>query len=94
MANIETNKTKPTKMFIDLLCRKYDVSEYWLLTGMGEMHKQLEGLQLVSFNLGKIMGGDDAFKQAFLSLLVTMPEEHWDVIKSFAEKLYEEYKSE
>ena len=37
ITNIEFNKTEPKQLFVELLCREFDVNEAWLRTGEGEM---------------------------------------------------------
>ena len=37
VTNIELNKVEPKPLFVDLICREFDVNEEWLRTGKGEM---------------------------------------------------------
>ena len=41
ITNIELNKTEPKELFLELICKVFDVNEHWLRTGKGEMFKQL-----------------------------------------------------
>ena len=50
ITNIELNKVEPKPLFVDLICEQFRVNEKWLLTGEGEMLRQLsedEELELI-----------------------------------------------
>lgn len=40
VTNIELNKVEPKPLFIDLICREFNVNEHWLRTGEGGMFKE------------------------------------------------------
>lgn len=41
ITNIELNKVDPKPLFVDLICKEFNVSDTWLRTGEGEMFIQL-----------------------------------------------------
>ena len=94
LSNIEIGRTTPTEMFIKMLCTKYKVDEIWLRTGVGEMFSTgSRDEQVAAFFMGAL-SGDDKFKKVFVSALAALDETAWEKLRDFAEKLYEEYKSE
>lgn len=41
VTNIELNKVEPKQLFVELLCREFNVSYEWLSTGRGDMFEDL-----------------------------------------------------
>lgn len=59
ITNIELNKVEPKSLFVDLICREFNVSENWLRTGQGEMFIQISPDEELDYILGQIGGGAD-----------------------------------
>ena len=94
LASIEAGAVTPTEMLIRLICTKYGVDEIWLRTGVGEMFSAGSRDEQVAAFFMSTLSGDDQFKKAFVSALASLDETAWEKLRDFAEKLYEEYKSE
>lgn len=88
ITNIELYKTEPKPLFIDLVCKTYNVNINWLYTGDGEMFKQLSPDQeIAKFAAQVIKAGDDSFKKRFIALLAELDPEDWIVLEKLSEKL-------
>jgi transcriptional regulator with XRE-family HTH domain len=85
-ANIEYGRVEPSKTFIQLLCSTYNISEEWLLTGIGEMFADSDSI-IVS-QLAKQYNLDE-FGIKFIESYMSLPKSHRDIIKNFAKSLLE-----
>ena len=90
ITNIEFNKTEPKSLFIDLLCREFNVNENWLRTGEGKMFVQLtENAQfdLVCQEL-KFSGKHEVIKQ-ILMVYWDLPDDKKDIVDKLVEDIAE-----
>ena len=55
ITNLEGEKTSPNEPFIKLICREFNVNEYWLRTGEGEMKQKLTRNQEIAEFMGVVM---------------------------------------
>ena len=94
ISNIEYNRVEPSQLIIKLACKEFGVDEIWLRTGVGEMFSTGSRDEQVAAFFMSTLSGDDNFKKAFVSALAALDETAWEKLRDFAEKLYEEYKSE
>lgn len=91
ITNIELNKTEPKELFLELICKVFDVNEHWLRTGKGEMFKQLtEQQQLMKYTALLMNNKDSAVAAAIQALIVTY-EQLDDVSKATLEKIALQY---
>lgn len=81
ITNIEYNKVEPKPLFVDLICREFDVNEQWLRTGEGEMfHKKSRDQEIAAF-MGNLLKGEVTFKRRFISVLSQMSTEEWELLE-------------
>lgn len=91
ITNIELNKTEPKELFLELICKVFDVNEHWLRTGEGEMFRQLtEQQQLMKYTALLMNNKDSAVAAAIQALIVTY-EQLDDVSKATLEKIALQY---
>lgn len=82
ITNIEFNKTAPKPLFIDLLCREFNVSKQWLLTGEGEMFVQMSRDEEIAAFMGNVMAGEeDNFRRRFIAMLSKLDEHEWELLE-------------
>lgn len=75
---------------LNLICDKYGCRREWLIDGEGEMMQDLSREQEIIRAVSEMFTGDDSFKQDIISMLVKLPNEHWDLLKDMARRLMDE----
>lgn len=90
VTNIELNKVEPKPLFVDLICREFNVSEEWLRTGEGEMFVQKTRDEELAAFFGDVLSEDSDFKRRLLSVLSRLNEDEWVLLEQMAQKLVEE----
>lgn len=87
VTNIELNKVEPKPLFVDLICREFDVNEEWLRTGAGPMFiEKTRDEELAEF-FGKALAGDPDFRRRLLSAMSRLSEEQWAMLEEVAQRL-------
>lgn len=88
----EIGRNEPIDAVISLICLKFDVNEYWLRTGEGDMFiPKSRGDQITAF-VGDILNGPPDFRQRFISVLSRMTPEEWDLLEKKIFELADEIK--
>lgn len=88
----EIGRNEPIDAVISLICLKFDVNEYWLRTGEGDMFiPKSWGDQITAF-VGDILNGPPDFRQRFISVLSRMTPEEWDLLEKKILELADEIK--
>lgn len=87
-----SGKTAPSDRTIADICREFDVNEYWLRTGEGEMFIQKSpGVEISAF-VGDILRGEPDFRQRFITVLARMTPDEWKLLERKVLELAEEIK--
>lgn len=102
IANIEYGKVAPTALICKLVCREFDINQYWLETGQGEMFNEVDDVsKAVSFYMSALKGGsseDEAFKKVFVSelagVLDAIGPDGWQKLKQLIVNTYEAQRKE
>lgn len=94
VTNIELKKVEPKPLFVDLICREFNVSEDWLRTGEGEMFVQRAKDEELSAFFGDILSSDPDFRRRLISLLSRLDSDEWALLERMAAKLVEEMQKE
>nr|DAI03013.1 MAG TPA: helix-turn-helix domain protein [Caudoviricetes sp.] len=97
IVNIEKGRLSSldTKIpLLNLMCDKYGCRREWLIDGEGEMMQDLSREQEIIRAVSEMFTGDDSFKQDIISMLVKLPDEHWELLKDMAQRLLDEQKKE
>ena len=90
ITNIEFNKTEPKQLFVELLCREFDVNEAWLRTGEGEMFIKKSREEEIAAFVGNILKGEPDFRRRLVSVLARLSVEEWQMLEQMAKQLNEE----
>ena len=90
LAGYETS-IQPSRSFIILLCREFNVNEEWILTGKGNMFLQLSlDDELNNFFKDLELNANDSFKKEFITMLSQLDENEWDLLAKMAQKIIDE----
>ncbi len=95
IVNIEKGRLSSldTKIpLLNLMCDKYGCRREWLIDGEGEMMQDLSREQEIVKAVSDMFTGDDGFKQDIISMMVKLPDEHWELLKDMAWRLLDEQK--
>lgn len=87
VTNIELNKVEPKPLFVDLICREFDVNEEWLRTGVGPMRREKTRDEDLAEFFGKVLAGDPDFRRRLLSAMPRLSEEQWAMLEEVAQRL-------
>lgn len=85
------NKVPSDRTIIDI-CREFDVNEYWLRTGEGEMFIQKTRSDEIAAFVGDVLRDDSDFRQKFISVLARMTADEWKLLERKVLELAEEIK--
>lgn len=93
VTNIELNKVEPKPLFIDLICREFNVDENWLRTGEGEMFRQQSRDEEMAALMGQLLADrPESFRRQLISVLLRFdpngPE--WQVLENIYDALKKE----
>ena len=81
----EVGKNAPSDAVISLICTKFNVNENWLRTGTGEMFIELDVEDQLMVWAGKVLGGHDSkFKKRFVTMLMSLSENEWELLEEKA----------
>lgn len=92
--NIETSKTVPSDVQIDLICSVYSVNPIWLRTGEGDMFVEKTREEEIAEWAASLNDSGNDFKRRFIYALSRLDEAGWLTIEHFAQMLYEEQLAE
>jgi transcriptional regulator with XRE-family HTH domain len=92
---VETGGRVPSDRTILDICREFNVNEYWLRTGDGEMfRKKSRGEEIMEY-AAKVAGGElDEFQTALFSTMSKLSAEQMALLADIAKKMVEEYQKE
>lgn len=95
ITNIELNKVEPKPLFIDLMCREFNVSETWLRTGEGKMFASRGRSDAIAQEVNRFMADHpDSFRERLISLLIRLDEKQWEVLEQYARQLVDDHDRE
>lgn len=88
IARYETNRVTPSAAVISLICREFSVDENWLRTGEGEMFIKRDREDEIAAAVHQLLSGESAeFKKRLISVLVSLKEEHWEILEDKVKEL-------
>lgn len=94
VTNIELNKVEPKPLFVDLICREFNVSETWLRTGEGEMFQpKSRNEELFEFAAKVAEGDPGSIRSQLLAVMSRLTDEQWEVLAQVARDFAEEAKN-
>lgn len=90
VTNIELNKVEPKPLFVDLICREFNVNKEWLRTGEGEMfNPKSRNEELFDFVTNAI-GEPTGIQAKLLSIMARLTDEQWKVLNDIANEMAKE----
>lgn len=95
VANYEIGRNTPIDAVISLICREFNVNEYWLRTGEGEMFRTKSRKEEMAEYAAKLVGGElDDFQTKLISVLAKLDADQITLLASIADKMVEEWENE
>ena len=90
VTNIELNKVEPKPLFVDLICREFNVNEEWLRTGEGEMFKPKSRNEELFEFVTNAIGEPTGIQAKLLSIMARLTDEQWKVLNDIANEMAKE----
>ena len=94
ITNIELNKVEPKPLFVDLICREFNVNEDWLKNGAEPMFLQRSRNEELSAFFGDLLNGEPDFKHRLISVMSRLSVDQWQMLADMANMLVEEMQKE
>ena len=94
ITNIELNKVEPKPLFVDLICREFNVNEDWLKNGAEPMFLQRSRNEELSAFFGDLLNGEPDFKHRLISVMSRLSVDQWQMLADMANMLVEEMHKE
>ena len=84
ITNIELNKVEPKPLFVDLICREFNVNEDWLKNGAEPMFLQRSRNEELSAFFGDLLNGEPDFKHRLISVMSRLSVDQWQMVAPLA----------
>lgn len=94
ITNIELNKVEPKPLFVDLICREFNVNEDWLKNGAEPMFLQRSRNEELSAFFDDLLNGEPDFKHRLISVMSRLSVDQWQMLADMANMLVEEMQKE
>ena len=94
ITTIELNKVEPKPLFVDLICREFNVNEDWLKNGAEPMFLQRSRNEELSAFFGDLLNGEPDFKHRLISVMSRLSVDQWQMLADMANMLVEEMQKE
>ena len=95
VAGYETGARTPSDAIVLSVCKEFNVNEYWLRTGEGDMFREKTRKEEMAEYAAKLVGGElDPFQTALIGVLATLDAEQIALLADIADKMVDEYKKE
>lgn len=91
LSQIENGINSLTEQNIKIICKEFNVNEEWLRTGTGEMFVEIDREnQLMEWAASFLKEENDSFKRRFVTMLMNLNTDQWEVLAKMAEDLQAE----
>ncbi len=88
ISNYELGRVIPSDLFLNHLCRTYNVNRVWLETGEGNMFNDLSRDEEIAGYIGSVLADeDDSFQKRLISALSKMTVEEWEILEKLVTRL-------
>lgn len=88
ISSFESGRVEPKPIFLNYLCEIFNINKDWLLTGEGEMYKQLSPEEEFAFLIGNIAASDNPKLKKLINVLSQIDnEEDLDLILNLCKRL-------
>ncbi|MBC5624971.1 helix-turn-helix transcriptional regulator [Clostridium sp. NSJ-49] len=88
ISSFESGRVEPKPIFLNYLCEIFNINKDWLLTGEGEMYKQLSAEEEFAFLIGHIAASDNPKLKNLINILSQIDnEQDLDLILNLCKRL-------
>ena len=88
IALIERGKRNLSERSINLICKEFSINKTWLLTGEGDMFKNITpSEEIESFLSSLAIAGDENFKKRLILYLAQMKDSDWEKLEQVLDAL-------
>lgn len=88
IAAYEVGKNKPSDAVISLICKEFNVNEYWLRTGNSEMFIEISKNDQIADMLSDVLKSDENdFKRRLISALAQLDDTGWDSLEHLIDSI-------
>ncbi len=88
ISKVESGDRNISNQAIISICREFNVDEYWLRTGEGEMFVKVSEDEEMAAYVGHVLGGRDSdLQRSIISFMSKLPPETWEVIEAKAREV-------
>ena len=88
VAVVERGKRNLSERSINLICKEFSINKTWLLTGEGDMFKDLTpSEEIESFLSTLAIAGDENFKKRLILYLAQMKDSDWEALERVLDTL-------
>lgn len=88
IAQYEIGRNEPIESVINLICKEYNVSKEWLLTGTGDMFLPVDRNTDITKLTNQLLNEEkDSFKNRFVSMLANLTVDEWAFLERKAKEL-------
>jgi transcriptional regulator with XRE-family HTH domain len=84
----------PSERTIRDICDKYNVNEYWLRTGEGEMFRERSRAEDLAGLLASMCENPTPFQKSLIAVLAKLDPSQWKLLEEKAMELFEEMQKE
>ena len=91
---IETGGRIPSERTILDICREFNVNEYWLRTGEGEMFRERSRAEDLASLLASMCENPTPFQKSLIAVLAKLEPSQWKLLEEKAMELFEEMQKE
>lgn len=84
VSNMESGRFNVTDTIVKLICKEFNVNEYWLRDGEGPMFRPVKSVDNeLSIEIAKLINSDDAFTKQCVLQYLKLSEESKELFKNF-----------
>ena len=76
------------------ICEKYNVNEFWLRTGEGEMFRQKSRAQEIADFAASLYENPTSFQAKLVTVLAKLDYDQWKLLEAKAQELFDEMQKE
>lgn len=88
ISSFESGRVEPKPIFLNYLCEIFNINKDWLLTGEGEMYKQLSAEEEFAFLIDHIAASDNPKLKNLINILSQIDnEQDLDLILNLCKRL-------
>lgn len=84
----------PSERTIRDICEKYNVNEFWLRTGEGEMFRQKSRAQEIADFAASLYENPTSFQAKLVTVLAKLDYDQWKLLEAKAQELFDEMQKE